>query len=185
MHDALVVIDLQNDYFGGGAFPLEKANEALAHCLELISYFIHRERPVYLIQHISHGENADFFREGTLGADLHTEINAFRKNAGVTVIQKAFPNSFLQTELQEALRHAAIDRLAICGMMTHMCVDSTTRQAREFGYAVDLLADACATRSLSFHDRVVPAADVQYAFLAALANFATVRQTAGFLAQQK
>ena len=61
-----------------------------------------------------------------------------------------------------------VKRLVICGMMTHMCIDATTRAAFDLGYSCLLAGDACATRDLSFAGSLVPAAHVQYAFLAAL-----------------
>ena len=54
--------------------------------------------------------------------------------AGETVLQKANPNSFLQTPLEEHLRGAGVERLVVCGMMTAMCVDATVRAAVDLGF---------------------------------------------------
>ena len=88
--------------------------------------------------------------------------------AGEAVIQKHFPNSFRGTGLQDKLDEANVKRLAIVGMMTHMCVDATTRAAFDLGYQCVVLADACATRELTFGHVQVPAAHVQASFMAAL-----------------
>ena len=84
------------------------------------------------------------------------------------VFQKHFPNSFRDTPLLDHLRHAGISRLAIAGMMTHMCIDTTTRAAADLGFSCLLAHDACATRALSFNGVEVKAEAVQLAYLAAL-----------------
>jgi len=84
------------------------------------------------------------------------------------VIEKRFPNSFRETDLEARLRAAGVGRLVIAGMMSHMCVDATTRQAFDLGFECIVLADACATRDLDFGHVNVPAAHVQGAFMAAL-----------------
>jgi nicotinamidase-related amidase len=66
------------------------------------------------------------------------------------------------------LRGRDIGRLVIVGMMTHMCIDTPTRAAADLGFECVLVHDACATRDLSFGGRMVPAATVQGAFMAAL-----------------
>lgn len=78
------------------------------------------------------------------------------------------------TELKDSLEKLQVEQLVICGMMTHMCIDSTTRQAAEFGYKPILIADACATKDLTHKSKNVPAEQVQGAFLSALTNFSQV-----------
>lgn len=56
----------------------------------------------------------------------------------------------------------------ICGMMTHMCVDATTRAAKDMGYDIVLIGDACATKDLEINGQKVKAEEVQKSFLAAL-----------------
>lgn len=64
--------------------------------------------------------------------------------------------------------------------MTHMCIDSGTRAAKELGYQPILIADATATRDLSYAGKTTKAEDVQTA-LTALSTFANVQNTADFL----
>jgi nicotinamidase-related amidase len=87
------------------------------------------------------------------------------------VVEKNFPNSFRNTGLKELLEKQGIKNLAVAGMMTHMCVDATVRQAADLGYRITLLGDACATRAQSFGGETVPARQVHAAFLAALNGF--------------
>jgi nicotinamidase-related amidase len=96
---------------------------------------------------------------------LYTSI---RPLPGEAVVRKHHPNSFRETNLLELLRADEVSRLVICGMMTHMCIDATTRAACDDGFECIVAADACATRNLTFAGETVPAAMVQRAFLAAL-----------------
>ena len=84
------------------------------------------------------------------------------------VIQKHFPNSFRETRLLEELKKAEIKRVVICGAMSHMCIDATTRAAADFGFACVVVHDACATRSLEFGDKTISAGEVHGSFMAAL-----------------
>jgi nicotinamidase-related amidase len=96
---------------------------------------------------------------------IHENI---RPLPGETIFQKHYPNSFRDTPLLEHLRGLGIERLVICGMMTHMCVDSTVRAAFDYGFACWLAQDACATRALTLAGRTIPAEYVHLSFLAAL-----------------
>ncbi|TGA98953.1 cysteine hydrolase [Sporolactobacillus shoreae] len=183
MREALIIIDVQNDYFEGGAFPLYQPENALANILRLLEKYTKEGRPVYLIQHISESKEATFFLPETDGVRLHASMEPFLVSDHVSTIEKAYPNSFFHTDLQEKLQEQKIDHLVICGMMTHMCVDSTTRQASELGYQVTLISDACATRNLPFGQSTISAINVQNAFLSALASFSRVETTATFLSE--
>ncbi len=81
---------------------------------------------------------------------------------------KHYPNAFRETGLLEHLRRKGIERLVVMGMMTHMCIDTTTRAAADLGFECTLVHDACATRDLAFGRKVVGATEVQTAFVAAL-----------------
>ena len=112
---------------------------------------------------------------------IHPEVQPLGDE---TIIQKHHPNSFRDTPLLEHLRQRSIERLVICGMMTHMCVDATTRAASDFGFECQVAQDACATKTLSIAGQTVPAGQVHYAFLAALqAAYASVLPPSSILAQ--
>ena len=175
MSIALVVIDIQNDYFPGGKMELSGANEAGLMASRLLDSFRSKSLPVVHIQHISARPGAGFFLPGTLGADIHHSV---APQNGEPVFQKNFPNSFRNTLLLEYLKEHRIDSLVLAGMMTHMCIDTTVRAAFDLGFTCTLAHDACATRSLSFDGREIPAADVHSSFLAALNGlFAQVQPT--------
>jgi nicotinamidase-related amidase len=176
---ALLIIDVQNDYFPGGAMELEGAEAAGAKAGAALAAFRARKLPVFHVRHLSVRPGATFFLPGTKGAEIHASV---APAAGEPVIEKNFPNSFRATDLKQRLDEAGVRNLVVAGMMTQMCVDSSVRQAADLGFKVTLLADACATRAQSFGGERVPAAQVQAAFLAALNGlFAKVQPTGEFL----
>ena len=170
---ALLLIDIQNDYFPGGAMELVGAPEAAEQAAGLLEGFRRKGWPVVHIQHISTRPGATFFVPGTVGAEIHEAVRPLGEEP---VFVKHFPNCFRETPLLEYLRAREIGRLVLAGMMTHMCVDTTTRAAADLGFACRLAHDACATRALVFQGREVAAEDVQAAYLAGLDGlFAQVR----------
>jgi nicotinamidase-related amidase len=176
MTTALLIIDIQNDYFPGGAMELAGPDAAAANAAKLLAAFRKKSAPVIHMQHIATRPGATFFRPGTAGAEIHSSV---RPLPGETVFKKNFPNSFRETPLLEHLRGAGISNLVIAGMMTHMCVDTTTRAAADLGFACSLAHDACATKALAFNGVEVPAGNVQASYMAGLNGlFAKVLPTA-------
>ncbi|EGB14271.1 isochorismatase hydrolase [Pseudodesulfovibrio mercurii] len=165
MLTALLLIDLQNDYFPGGRMELVGGPEASARAAEALALFRKRGLPVYHVRHESTYEGATFFLPGTEGAAIHGSV---RPLEGESVITKHYPNSFRDTDLLAQLRAAGVERLAVAGMMTHMCLDAGVRAAADLGFDCLVLADASATRDLVFAGRTIPAGQVHGAFLAAL-----------------
>ena len=165
---ALLVIDIQNDYFPGGAMELEGADAAGAKAAAALARFRKDGNPVIHVRHLSVRPGSTFFLPGTKGAEIHALV---APKAGETVVEKNFPNSFRNTSLQETLQKQGVKNLVVAGMMTHMCVDASVRHAADLGYKITLLADACATRAQSYGGEKVPARQVHTAFLAALNGF--------------
>jgi nicotinamidase-related amidase len=165
MTTALLIIDIQNDYFPGGAMEVVGATTAANQAAKLLAAFRQKARPIIHIQHIATRAGATFFLPNTVGAKIHESV---RPGPDEAIFQKHFPNSFRETGLLEHLRDAEISRLVIAGMMTHMCIDTTTRAAADLGFACSLAYDASATRTLSFNGVKVSAESVQTAYLAAL-----------------
>lgn len=171
MKEALLIIDVQNDYFPGGTSELHNPYEAEERIIELIDESRKCNRPIIYIQHINPADDY-FFLEGTHGAEISDRI---KPADGDKIIVKHYPNSFLETELDDYLKTIEADTLIVCGMMTHMCVDTTVRAAMDYGYRVKLVADACATMDLELDGEVIPAEIVQKTFIASLEGvFATV-----------
>jgi nicotinamidase-related amidase len=165
MTQALLLIDIQNDYFPGGAMELAGSPQAGIQAGKLLDAFRRKSLPVIHVQHISTRPGATFFLPDTPGAQIHESVAPL---AGETVFQKHFPNSFRETPLLAHLQALGATQLVIAGMMTQMCIDTSTRAAADLGFQCVLAHDACATKALSFDGDTVSAANVQTAFLAAL-----------------
>lgn len=179
MSIALVLIDIQNDYFPGGRMELVNSMEAAGAAARLLACFRKACWPVYHIRHISTKPTATFFLPDTAGAEIHPSVAPL---PGEAVITKHYPNSFRETDLLERLKSDRIDQLLICGMMTSMCVDATVRAAFDLGFTCTVAKDACATRNLMLDGETVPARQVQIAFLSPLgAVYAQIRSTDAIL----
>ncbi|MCE5333335.1 MAG: cysteine hydrolase [Desulfobacteraceae bacterium] len=180
MKTALLLIDIQNDYFPGGKMELSGSVEAGRRARRLLSSFRERQMPVIHIRHTSLRPGAFFFLPGTVGAEIHESL---LPDPAEIVVDKNYPNSFRDTPLLDLLSKNDIEHLVLAGMMTHMCVDATARAAFDLGFSITLIHDACATRDLAFGSASVPAAHVHAAFLAALSGaYARVASTEDYIA---
>lgn len=177
---ALIVIDIQNEYFENGNLPLVNPVEASLNASQVIEHFRAKNLPIAHIQHLSADPQAmPIFVEGTSGVEIHENVKPLE---GEKVFQKNYPNSFRETGLLEYLKENEVTEVTITGMMTHMCVDATTRAAFDFGYKCTVLGDTCASRDLEINGKIVKADDVHHAFLAALEFFyAEIKSTDQFL----
>ena len=164
---ALIVIDLQNDYFPGGKWTLFNIEEAANNAAQLIEKFRSNGDLVVHIRHEFTTNDAPFFLPASEGAKIHTSV---QPKSGEPVVLKHYINSFRETDLKSILDQHSIEQLVICGAMSHMCVDGCTRAAVDFGYPTTVVHDACASRKLEFDGLEVPAEYAHAAFMAAL-NF--------------
>ena len=179
MKRGLLLVDIQNDYFSGGKMELVGMDEAAMRAKELLETFRNRHLPTYHIQHTSLYKGATFFLPNTEGAHIHERIKPLPTD---TVIQKHLPNSFRETTLLDSLQNSRVEELVICGAMSHMCIDATTRAAADYGFSCAVIHDACATRDLRFRDTLVPAIQVHASFMSALGfAYAKVLSTREFL----
>lgn len=182
-NQALIVIDLQNDYFPNGKLPLAGIEAAAANAAKAIASARVSHLPIIHVQHHAIKPGATFFEPGTPGVEIYASVTP---NEGEAVVTKNHTNSFRGTSLRDILASKDISDIVIVGAMSHMCIDPATRAAADFGYSVTVLHDACATRDLQFEDRVVAAADVHAAYMSALAaSYASVTSTDKWLAGQE
>ena len=175
MNNCLILVDLQNDYFPGGNMELVGIEEAAANARILLNEFRKTKSPVIHIQHISARPGATFFLPETDGANINQRVTPQEDEI---VVVKNFPNSFRGTSLLEILKKEKPDNLVICGAMSHMCIDATTRAAFDLGFNCIVAEDACATKDLIFKSKTIKASDVHASFMAALsAPYAKVIST--------
>lgn len=167
MTRALVIVDIQRDYFPGGKMPLHEPEAAAANAGKVLEAFRAAGDPVFHVQHLSPA-GGGFLEEGTDGADIMAPVTPAE---GEPVITKHAPNSFLRTDLEERLREKDVDEVVVVGMMTSMCVDATTRAGADLGFSMTLVPDACAAPGLEYGGRQVDAQDVHASYVAALGQF--------------
>ena len=167
---ALIIIDIQNFYFPGGAAELAEPEKAAEQAKILLNYF--RENNG-LVVHVKH----DF----SPGGEIHQLVKPLDNEK---VFTKKEVNAFLNTGLNEYLKQNNIKYVTLCGMQTHMCLEAATRAAHDFGYICTVVEDACATRDLKFGDVTVKAKDVHYSTLATLKSYGKVVNLKEFIESQ-
>ena len=170
MSKALIIIDIQNDYFQGGNCELVNPVEASLKAKELLKYFRKNSMPIFHIQHINLRKGATYFLLNTKGVEIHENVKPLEDEI---IIEKNFPNSFFKTKLENELKKQNIKELVICGMMSHMCIDSTTRAAFDLGFYCTVAHDACTTKDLEFFGKKIKANEVHNSFMAALGSVFT------------
>lgn len=152
MNKALLIIDLQNDYFPEGKFPLWNTEQVLENIKQLIAKAQQQGMKIIHIQHVADSSYgiAPFFNEGTSGVEIHPQILQSAPNGEVVI--KKFADSFYNTNLSDVLAKSQIDELLICGMMTQNCVTHTAISKSAEKYKVSVVADCCTTVDEMLHN---------------------------------
>lgn len=163
---ALLLIDIQNDYFPGGDMELAGIDRASANAADLLARFRDANLPLIHVRHEFQSADAPFFRPSTLGAEIHPSVSPI---AGETVITKHAVNAFQNTDLKAQLDALGLQDLVIVGAMSHMCIEGTTRAAADLGFRCQVIHDACATRDQEFNGHKIKAEDVHGAAMSTLA----------------
>jgi nicotinamidase-related amidase len=151
---ALLIIDIQEFYFPGGRMQLENPEVAGMNAGLLLHLFRELNLPVY---HVRHNFEP--------GGNIHPYVKPL---PGEKVFSKDQVNAFLETDLLSTLQMDSIERLVICGMQTHMCVEAAVRAAHDLGFTCLLASDACTTRALQYEEHIIPAASVHFSTLSTL-----------------
>ena len=174
---AILVVDLQNEYWPSGNLPLHGINAAAANAARVMAHARVKGDLVVNVRHEAPG--APFFVPGSEGVEIN---EAVRPATGEPVITKNFPNSFRDTGLSDLLKEKGIEEVVVIGAMSHMCVDATVRAANDMGYKTTTIHDACATLDLTFDGVTTPATQVHAALMAALSfGYGEVISTDAFL----
>ncbi|WP_136810310.1 cysteine hydrolase family protein [Desulfosediminicola flagellatus] len=149
---ALLIIDIQNDYFPKGNYPLWNTEATLSNIEKAIHTAQSKNIPIIHIQHIANPEKgiSPFFNQGTEGVAIHPRILAAAPDAPVIV--KQFADSFLNTDLEKTLEEMGINELLVCGMMTQNCVTHTAISKSAEKYTVKILPDCCTTVDEMIHN---------------------------------
>ncbi|MEA5001775.1 MAG: cysteine hydrolase family protein [Endomicrobiaceae bacterium] len=150
MAKALAVIDVQNDYFENGSFPLWNMGDVVSNIEKVIWKANEKRVPVILVQHIVENKGiASFLTAGTPGANIHQRILCAAQRAPVIV--KHYADSFFQTNFEKTLDDLKVTELILCGMMTQNCVTHTAISKSAEKYKVTVLTDCCTTVDERIH----------------------------------
>ena len=162
---ALVIVDIQNDYFPGGKWPLHNMETSAQNAKTILEFARAEKMPVIHVYHEALEPDPAFFEPESEGVQIHSLV---APRSDELVVCKNEINSFLNTDLEKHLKNLAVENITLLGSMSHMCIDSAARAACDLGYAVTVIEDACATRALEFQGKSVAAEDVHRAFMSAL-----------------
>ena len=141
---ALLVIDVQNEYFTG-KLPITYPAGSLTNVLHAMDAALAHGVPIVAIQHASPQPDAGTFRKGSKEWELHAAVVARPYDV---LIHKSLPGSFTGTELEMWLRERGVQTVVIAGYMTQMCCDTTARQATHLGFGVEFLSDGTGTLAI-------------------------------------
>ncbi|MGZ9704621.1 cysteine hydrolase family protein [Pseudomonas sp. GNP013] len=167
---ALILIDIQNDYFPQGKWPLVDVDAAADKAAQVLQAFRQAGDAVIHVRHEFTAEDAPFFTPGSEGAQLHPKA---LNEGSEPVVLKHFVNAFREADLRALLERRSITDVVV------------VRAAADLGYKVTVIHDACATRDLEFNGKVIPATQVHDAYMAALAfGYASVVSADEYLKAQ-
>jgi nicotinamidase-related amidase len=182
MKAVLMLIDIQNDYFEKGTMTLVGSETASLNAKKILDDFRSENKNIIHIQHIALRSGSTFFLPDTIGAEIHENVKPLDNEK---IIIKNYPNSFRETKLLKYLNYKKVTDIIICGMMTHLCIDATTRAAKDYGFNCTMISDACATKDLRINGEIIKAEYVHKSFLAALNGYySSVKTTLQFLAEK-
>ena len=180
MKRALLVIDVQNEYFTG-KLPVTYPANSLPNILRAMDEAKKAGVPVVVIQHAAPQPDSSVFRRGSREWELLPDIAQRPHDA---LIHKSLPGSFTGTDLEPWLRSRGIDTVVISGYMTQMCCDTTSRQACHMGMNVEFLSDATGTLAFENEAGKVTAEELHRAILVTQQlRFAKVLPTGDWIKQ--
>lgn len=171
---ALVLIDCQNTY-REGLLQLEGVEPALLEAKALLDEARRLGVPVIHVQHDA-GAGSPY----DIRAEIGQIADIVAPQGDELVITKHYPNAFVNTGLEEALKSRGVQNIVLAGFMTHMCINSTAHGAFNLGFAATIVGNATATRTLSLPDgSLLSANQIQTAALAMTRDlYAVVVETA-------
>ncbi len=153
---ALLVCDMQAYFLDPASHAhIPSANAILDGIVELIKLTTAIGMPVIFTQHINNTSNSGMMSVWwkdliTTENPWHVIVPAIDVSHG-TLIQKSQYDAFYQTDLEKLLREKDVSQVIICGVMTHLCCETTARSAFMRGFEVFFPVDGTATYNLEFH----------------------------------
>lgn len=178
---ALIVIDVQNEYFAGGNLPIEypPVADTLPNITRAMDAAQAAGVPVIVVQHTAPAGAPVFDKPGNRW-QLHPEV---ARRSATHHIEKHMASCFTDTDLADWLAAHSIDTITIVGYMTHNCDASTIYEAAHRGLKVEFLADASGALPYANAAGQASAEEIHRVFSVVFhSNFAAVTSTAGWVA---
>ncbi|KAG1472293.1 hypothetical protein G6F56_001629 [Rhizopus delemar] len=166
--EALIVVDVQNDYFPDGKFPTCSPIETAEACAQLIKKFREEEKEVVFVQHVPKEENGKvhpFFSPGTHGVEIHDSVKPLSTEK---IITKYDMSGFVRTNLKEYLISKGVKKLIVVGMMIHNCVNATVYSGVDEGFDCIVVEEAVNTFDQPLNGKIIKAEQIKESFLAGI-----------------
>ncbi len=139
MKPALLVIDIQKDFFNISPECARSLNDAIENINTVMAFFREKELPVICVQHI---EAEDGLLPGTEKFELPESLEILPTDLH---IQKTYGNSFNKTPLAAKLAEMGVDTVFITGFCAEFCVLSTIRGAMDLDLTPIIIKDCLAS----------------------------------------
>ncbi|MDI1238871.1 MAG: cysteine hydrolase family protein [Polaromonas sp.] len=178
---ALVVIDVQNEYFEGGGLPIEypPTGQSLPKVTQAMDAASAAGIPVVVVRHHA-AKGAPLFQADAHNGQLHPEV---ARRPHDHLVTKTFPSVFTGTDFADWIARERIDTLSLAGYMTHNCDAATAFEAMHRGLTVEFLADASGSLPYANAAGRASAEEIHRVFCVVFhSNFAAVTSTSDWIA---
>ncbi|CAI3960429.1 Nicotinamidase-related amidase (PncA) (PDB:1ILW) [Commensalibacter communis] len=180
-NSVLMIIDLQNDYFPNGKFPLPNIESVSEQSKKILETARENSLPIIHIKHEWHSPEAPFFAHASEGSEINEIVKPLDNEH---IVVKNYPNSFKETNVKSILDQHQCKNIIIIGAMAQMCVDATVRAGSDLGYDITVIHDAIAAQNSQFDNMNISAKEVHAVFMNALSlGYATVIDTKEIISQ--
>lgn len=142
MKEALVIIDVQEGFFGDPNYPVYNENKLISNINLLIDNFREKGKQIIFVRHID-----EDLVKGTVPWEVFSRVHSKPEDI---YIDKTTPDSFYKTDLLNVLKANNIDSIVVVGLQTDYCIDTTCRSAFGKNISTILVSDAHSTYSNSF-----------------------------------
>jgi isochorismate hydrolase len=155
-NSALLVLDMQDYFLDPSSHAwIPSAEAILPGIQDLIQAYYRNSLPVIFTQHIDsaagEGMMPSWWRDTIQPENPLRKLDSRLDVSRGAVVQKSQYDAFHRTNLEEMLQDRGVGQVVICGVMTHLCCETTARSAFMRGFEVFFLVDGTATYNESFH----------------------------------
>jgi isochorismate hydrolase len=153
---ALIIVDMQRYFLEDSSHAyIPAAGEIVPRLTKLVQAYSQHGLPIIFTRHLNTDANAgvmsrwwqDLIRADDPASEIISEFDLSQR----MVIEKSQYDAFYQTPLEGLLKQKEVSQVVICGVMTHLCCETTARSAFVRGFEVFFTVDGTATINEAFH----------------------------------